>query len=78
MPSHRRQSPSRTRSPHAAGVSPTSVRRLGGDEEGAAYAEYVILVGVVGIVVATAVVALGPPLVASFAYAEAVLLLPIP
>jgi Flp pilus assembly pilin Flp len=45
---------------------------------GAAFTEYVVLVGVVGLVAAAALAALGAPLLHLFFYAQTILDLPVP
>jgi Flp pilus assembly pilin Flp len=52
--------------------------RLSSDERGAVMSEYVVLVGVVGLGVATAIAALGPVLLASYERARGIILCPLP
>jgi len=47
-------------------------------EGGAVMSEYVVLVGVVGISIATAIAALGPPLYTGFVRARGILFAPFP
>jgi Flp pilus assembly pilin Flp len=48
------------------------------DQKGAVMAEYVVLIGVVGLGVATAIAALGPVLFASYERARGIIICPIP
>ena len=48
------------------------------DPRGAVMSEYVVLVGVVGVVLAAAVAALGPSLLASYYRARGILIVPMP
>jgi Flp pilus assembly pilin Flp len=48
------------------------------DPRGAVTAEYAILLGVVGVVVAAAIAGLGPPLVEEYARSQAIILAPYP
>ncbi len=57
---------------------PSPPRTLLRDRRGAAFAEYVALVGLVGLVAAGAFAALGVPLLRAFFYAQTVLDLPVP
>ena len=53
-------------------------RRLGSDEGGAMTSEYVVLVGTVGLMIVSAVVAVGPLLLASYERSRAILIGPFP
>ena len=48
------------------------------NDEGAAYVEYVTLVIVIGILVATALLAVGVPLLRSYRFAQVIIAAPIP
>jgi len=48
------------------------------DSSGAVMSEYVILVGVVGLVIATAIVGAGPQLLASYERSRGILMCPLP
>lgn len=55
------------------------VRRLiPHDDQGAVMVEYVVLVGVVGIAIATTIAAFGPPIFESYRITRYILLLPVP
>ncbi|MBI5537780.1 MAG: hypothetical protein HY898_33960 [Deltaproteobacteria bacterium] len=53
-------------------------RDLVRDRSGAVMSEYVILVGVVGLVIATAIVGIGPQLLASYERSRGILMSPLP
>lgn len=53
-------------------------RRLGSDPIGAVSAEYVIVVGTVGLMAVSAFVVIGPELVAAYDHARNVLAVPFP
>lgn len=59
---------------HVAGAQ----RRLGADSRGAMMSEYVILVGVVGLVIATAIVGAGPQLLAGYERSRGIVMCPLP
>lgn len=52
--------------------------RLQADRTGAMMSEYVILVGVTGLVIATAIVGIGPQLLASYERSRGILMCPLP
>ncbi len=52
--------------------------RVSADERGAVMSEYVVLVGVVGLGVATAVAAMGPVLLSNYERARGIILCPLP
>lgn len=54
------------------------LRGLGDDESGAVMSEYVVLLGVVGLVVMTALVGIGPQLLSSYERSRGILMCPLP
>lgn len=66
--------------PRAARAASRGRARTGwlGSDRGAAMTEYVVLLGTVGIGVATAIAALGPSLLASYDRARTILIGPMP
>jgi Flp pilus assembly pilin Flp len=52
--------------------------RLLVDRSGAAMSEYVVLVGVVGLVVVTALVGIGPQLLSSYERSRGIVMCPLP
>jgi Flp pilus assembly pilin Flp len=56
----------------------SGLRRVLTDRRGAMMSEYVILVGVVGIVVATAIAGAGPQLLAGYERSRGIVMCPLP
>lgn len=54
------------------------LRALDADRSGAVMSEYVVLVGVVGLVVATAIAGIGPQLLSSYERSRGIVMSPLP